>query len=121
MVKRMSVATLPKEVLDELHQRLWQSRFGDFAGHAAWLESKGFSISRSAVHRYATGNMTRIKTEHDSDVGISLTEVRLRCLEVAATLNQVANLADLTKRADELLRWVYRDLGRYRQCDPDHA
>jgi len=31
----------------------------------------------------------------------------LRCLEVAATLNEAGSPAELVKRADDLLKWVY--------------
>lgn len=107
MGKRMSVTTLPKEVLDELRQRLMRSNFGSYEDHAAWLKSKGFPISKSAIHRYAMEYATSVMSEQEVGATLSPVEVRLRCLEVAATFNQTASPGELIKHADDLLKWVY--------------
>lgn len=107
MGKRMSVTALPKEVLDELRLRLVQSNFSNYEAHSEWLASSGFSISKSAIHRYATEYDTSVIAAQDADKGVSLFEARLRCLEVAATLKQSSSPAELTKHADDLLKWLY--------------
>ena len=107
MGKRMSVITLPKEVLDDLRQRLIQSGFSSYEAHSAWVTSKGFPISKSAIHRYATEYATSVMSAQDGDTSLSPFEARLRCLEVASTLNQSSSSAELIKHADDLLKWVY--------------
>jgi hypothetical protein len=107
MGKRMSVIALPKEVLDELRLRLMQSNFSNYEEHSTWLASKGFSISKSAIHRYATEYATSVMSAKDVGASLSPVEARLRCLEVAATLNQSSSSAELIKHADDLLKWVY--------------
>ena len=49
---RSSVALLPDTVKNELEKRLRENRFSGYTELAEWLQSKGFDISRSAVHRH---------------------------------------------------------------------
>ncbi len=52
MPARSKIFTLPEEVKAELDKRLVAGGFSDYGTLAAWLQEKGFEISRSAVHRY---------------------------------------------------------------------
>lgn len=54
MTIRAAVEKLPKSVRHELNKRLIASAFSEFGSHTAWLKDQGYSISRSAVHRYGT-------------------------------------------------------------------
>ena len=107
MARRTSLTQLPPDILDELHKRLVEANFGDYDSHVAWLQEHGFQISRSAIHRYAVERSTSILSSNVSIEGLPLPEARLRCLEVAATLENSLTPADLIKHAEELLRWVY--------------
>lgn len=53
MPKRQSITKLPKDIRQELDVRLRESSYSRMIEHAEWLATKGFSISKSAVHRYA--------------------------------------------------------------------
>ena len=107
MGKRMSVTTLPKDVLNKLRQRLLQSNFSNYQDHAAWLASMGFVNSKSAIHRYAMEYASSVMAEQGEGASLSVAEVRLRCLEAAAGLEQSSSSADLIEHADHLLKWVY--------------
>lgn len=108
MVKRSTVKSLPVEILTELNVRLMASNFGDYDQHAEWLKDKGFPISKSSIHRYAADQVTNILADAAQDAKPSLAEVRLRCLEVSASLNQSNSPAVLISQAEELLKWVYK-------------
>jgi hypothetical protein len=49
---RSKVLQLPKEIRDDLDRRLVKGGFADYAALTAWLEKKGFEISKSSLHRY---------------------------------------------------------------------
>lgn len=52
MPRRPSVELLPELVRADLNSRLITGGFAGYDQLAEWLESKGFQISRSALHRY---------------------------------------------------------------------
>lgn len=54
MPVRSSIDTLPEEVRRELERRLVGSGFGGYVALAEWLQSLGFQISKSAVHRWGS-------------------------------------------------------------------
>jgi len=107
MAKRMLATTLPKEVLAELRQRFVHSNFSGYESHAAWLQAKGFPISKSAIHRYATEYAVSVMSEQYENVALSPVEARLRCLEVAASMNQTSAPAELIRHAEHFLKLVY--------------
>jgi hypothetical protein len=53
MGRRSAITKLPLELQNSLDTRLRESTYGDFDVHAAWLESKGYTVSRSAIHRHS--------------------------------------------------------------------
>lgn len=55
MSRRSAIFDLPQEVREELSERLISSGFGGYEGLSDWLADKGFSISKSAIHRYGQG------------------------------------------------------------------
>lgn len=54
MGRRSKVMSLPKEVRDQLDQKLIHGGFQNYEGLSEWLESQGFEISSSSVHRYGS-------------------------------------------------------------------
>jgi hypothetical protein len=52
MPPRSSIFQLAEEDRAELDKRLIESGFGDYTELADWLKSKGYQVSKSAVHRY---------------------------------------------------------------------
>lgn len=52
MPPRNGVYALPPELREQLNARLVQAGFGGYEGLVTWLDSQGYQISRSAVHRY---------------------------------------------------------------------
>ena len=107
MPQALSVKSLPLEILNELRQRLLSTGFGQYEEHADWLQSKGFQISKSSIHRYATAHASAIMAMQQAGDSPSPIEVRLRCLEVASSLAP-GIASDLMREAGELLKWIYR-------------
>ncbi len=60
MPKRSTVFSLPAAARVELDRRLAEGSFSDYTGLVEWLDSKGFAISRSALHRYGSELERRI-------------------------------------------------------------
>lgn len=109
MANTFSALNLPSTVLAELSQRLIDSHFKDADSHVDWLAAHGFSISRSAMHRYMSSARLGILLDNEEDKGgLSRIEVRLRCLEVATVQISDASPAELTEYADDLLKWICR-------------
>jgi hypothetical protein len=52
MPQRSKVITLPENILAELNQKLVAGKFCDYGALAEWLQTNGFNISRSSLHRY---------------------------------------------------------------------
>lgn len=53
MGQRLAVLKLPKEVREELNQRLIATEHSEFHTHSVWLAEKGYKIGKSAIHRYS--------------------------------------------------------------------
>ena len=51
-MKTSAINALPEDVKQELNNKLILSHFSGYEDLASWLFSKGFSISKSSVHRY---------------------------------------------------------------------
>ena len=52
MAPRSKIAKLPNEIRDWLDRSLIDNQFGEYELLAAELKSRGFDISKSAIHRY---------------------------------------------------------------------
>lgn len=105
MASRKHVSVLPNEILQQLHMRLVASNFSEYSDHSAWLLSLGFSISKSAIHRYGVENEEQIRLDF-SATDKSSDELRMRCLELAERLTGKCSNEVLFKKAEELLSWV---------------
>lgn len=53
MGQRLAVLKLPKEIREELKQRLIDTEHSEFYAHSAWLAEKGYKIGKSAIHRFS--------------------------------------------------------------------
>lgn len=49
---RSTVSRLPLAVQEELGARLRATGYGDYDAHVSWLAERGWTVSRSAVHRH---------------------------------------------------------------------
>lgn len=107
MPRLTTIDSLPEDVKTELWRRLQTMGFGNYEAHAEWLKEKGFATSKSAVHRYASANTAAIRAHQQGMDPPSQVEARLRCLEVATSL-QPSSSSELVRTAEELLKWVYR-------------
>ncbi len=117
MAVSSKVFGLPSAVRSELDGRLRGSLFRDFDGHAAWLQSRGFPISGSALQRYAARNRAEIIKATPRGVvsggaaspvvptSMSPEDRRLECLRLAAAYGP-ANPDEHEAAAARLLRWV---------------
>ncbi|PHV02826.1 phage protein Gp27 family protein [Iodobacter sp. BJB302] len=98
---------LPLPILEQLHNRLIGTQFGQYEDHVTWLSEQGFDVSKSALHRYAVTYEAKIRCNQESDDEPSAIEARLRCLEVASKLGSSDSSKALIKNAEELLKWLY--------------
>lgn len=52
MAKRNSVQGLPEPIRRQLDEKLVDGQFSGYEALASWLESEGFKIGKSSIHRY---------------------------------------------------------------------
>ena len=107
MPKRYYIDSLPIELLEQLKDRLLSTGFQQYEMHSDWLKERGYTISRSAIHRYATANAAAMLAKQQAAESSPIVEARLRCLEIASSLDS-KTAADLIREAEKLLKWVYR-------------
>ncbi|MBI3902928.1 MAG: DUF3486 family protein [Nitrosomonadales bacterium] len=110
MTQRNSCSTLPKDIRFQLHQRIVDSEFGDYSAHSDWLESLGYSISRSSIHRYVMDNEEEIRRSVSERSALSedekfIIDIRMRCLEVSSGFAE-GDFDLLFKKGEVVLNWV---------------
>lgn len=103
MGKKSTIDTLPESVRAELLSNYRTYPAWTINDHTDWLSEKGFEISRSAVHRYL---VTRSNTPLTPEQQMFAEQVRLSCLEVAASVYKGEDPEGLMAVADRLLSWV---------------
>jgi hypothetical protein len=54
MGRRSTISTLPEALRRELDELLVSKNFSDYEGIAAWLQERGYDISKSSVHRHGS-------------------------------------------------------------------
>lgn len=103
MGRRFVVDRLPIEVRKQLLEHHQQYPGWTISDHSRWLLEQGYEVSRSAVHRFlkAKGDepLPFVPLQHSE-------ELRMRCLEVAATVYSGASDQELMALASSLLSWV---------------
>jgi len=64
VVRRSAVLGLPEDVREQLEDRLVGSAFSNYVGLAEWLESQGYKISKSSLHRYGSDFQSSLEGLH---------------------------------------------------------
>lgn len=103
MGKKSTIDTLPEALRAELLSNYRTQPAWTINDHTDWLSDKGFEISRSAVHRYLT---TRSSIPLTPEQQMFAEQVRLSCLEVAASVYKGEDPEGLMLVAERLLSWV---------------
>ncbi|ECC8921014.1 hypothetical protein DJ539_02035 [Enterobacter hormaechei] len=105
MPRSMTISTLPLEVRDELNNELVKSNFSHYDKIVAWLESKGYPIARSSLHRYATKHRFEILGLHAGS-RFEYATLKLQALRIATERTPEAELASLQEYAEAILQWA---------------
>lgn len=85
------VYSLPQEVRMELMKRLINTGFSQYEAHSEWLNSLGYDVSKSTVHRFGqkleSGSDDFLSNEVDEITQSALTNrsLRMRCVEAAVS------------------------------------
>ena len=98
---------LPNDVRNQFNEILVCKNFKDYAFFSFWLKDKGYTASKSAIHRYVTQNKEELLSAERSD-SMAIAEMRLRAFELSAAINQNADTEAIKTGADEILNWVFR-------------
>nr|WP_313409341.1 hypothetical protein [Pseudomonas sp.] len=108
MGRKSALASVPKDVLEELGRRYVEQPALTIDQHNAWLAEKGFIINRSSLHRYLQANHSPAQEEPVAfqPVASDAKSIRLGCLMVAATYALPGDKTDLIKTAENFVGWV---------------
>lgn len=110
MAPRSSIATLPENLRHELERKLAENGFANYTELTEWLNSQGFQISRSAVHRYgqqverrfaaikASTEAARLIAEGAADEGDTRSEALVAMVqtELFEAMLEISEMEDLT-------------------------
>lgn len=100
-----SLRSLPKDVMEQLQQRLVDSGFSDFDSHREWLTGIGYNISRSAIHRYAKNCREEVLCKTADGNKVEMMKLRMRCLELSGTTDDPPSVI---QGAENYLEWISR-------------
>jgi hypothetical protein len=102
MPKVKSITKLPANIRVELEHRLIKSGFSTFQVHSDWLESIGYGISKSAIHRYSAIHKGRMETQSSGATmsDYETASLKLQCLAICA------DKEDRFDKAFELFEWA---------------
>jgi len=95
------VHLLPKEVRDELVNRLTSNGFGQYEALSEWLKSLGHDIGKTAIHRFGS----QLKSDIENKIPESsypMIDFRLRCIEAAVN----SGASDVFEVAQSYFDWV---------------
>lgn len=101
MARKWTIDALPADVRSQLLDQYRQFPGWTISDHAEWLSSQGYTVSRSAVHRYLVA-----KSAPEPSASAASSEYRMRCLEVASSLYKGSNPQELISLAESLMTWV---------------
>ncbi len=102
MARRSSVRTLPLTIRHELTRKLRTSEYESYEGLSDWLSSSGFTISRSAIHRFDQKLRQTDNAAVAASLGTDLEDIRMRCIEAAA----LTKPDDVIAAAEAFFSWV---------------
>ncbi|MFY1053501.1 phage protein Gp27 family protein [Ectopseudomonas khazarica] len=108
MARSSSIEALPSNILDTLIQQYTQHPAWTLDDHIQWLESLGYKVSRSALHRYLfSSRETLLQAQADKEDAIAQEmKTRQRCLEIASNLYKGDNPKELIEIAEDLVDWI---------------
>ena len=101
MARKFAINSLPADVRAELSENYHKYPAWTLTDHVDWLIGRGYAVSRSAVHRYLSP-----KAEDSAKPEPHAEQLRLRCLEVAASIYKGEDSAELKALAESLIAWV---------------
>lgn len=99
------VYLLPKDVKEELINRIVGSGFGDYIPISDWLKSLGYDVGKSAIHRF--GQKLKFKAKDaipESDY--PMIDFRLRCIEAAVPDAKEGKVLDI---AQSYFDWIIQN------------
>ena len=105
MARPSNIDKLPEDVRAELHSELSRTNFTGYEWLSLWLADKGYSVSKSAIQRYAVANKNEI-LGLQQESRFHQAQLRLNALGVAATISPGKDLGSLKNDADALLKWA---------------
>lgn len=75
MSRRSEVLKLPVPIRCELDDRLRAAAYGEYVGVAEWLTEKGYSLSKSSIHRYGQTLRGVDATQGDQDAMVGVAKL----------------------------------------------
>lgn len=109
-MKINSPKKLPQDIQREIKEKLLNHDTIDAI--KAWLETKGYNISRSTLGRYSINNRAEIlslrKRQSQDESYLSF---RMDCLRTAVEFNNRkidTTIDDILKIADDFYNWLYK-------------
>jgi|GEM_PF-6052255 len=111
MARPQTVNQLPDSIKKKLNKKLTESSFSGYAQITEWLNSLGYPVSKSSVHRYAERRRLSLIAGSDAPCATAnILETKLRCLEIASLClktNEKLPADEVTKYAENLMGWLY--------------
>lgn len=105
MGRKCSVERLHPSLFNQVMETLQQNPGWTLDDHMSWLSGRGVQVSRSALGRFTQ----KLKNQAMATQPLSTAQdVRLRCLEVASSIYQGSEAAELQCLASALEAWIYR-------------
>lgn len=111
MARPQTVNQLPDDVKQELNKKLTENSFSGYVQLTEWLNSLGYAVSKSSVHRYAERRRLSLIADSDAPGATAeILDVKIRCLDIAARClktDEKIQASDVTKYAEILMSWLY--------------
>lgn len=98
---------LPTDVRKEFNELVVSKSYKDCGFLTSWLKEKGYTTSKSAVHRYVSENRGKLVIAESTD-SIILADVKLRALELSKSITPNADLDSIKESATDILEWIFK-------------
>jgi len=102
MGRTLSLEKIPSETRNSFLALIADQPGLTLDDHVEWFSERGYTVSRSAVHRYISAQPESV-TDDQASLNYS---IRLQCLTIASGYTQAEDKSDLIRIADELVSWV---------------
>lgn len=110
MARPQTVNQLPDPIKKELNKKLTESSFSGYVQLTEWLNSLGYPVSKSSLHRYAERRLSLIAGSDVPGATANIVDIKLRCLEIASLClktDEKLPTDEVTKHAENLMGWLY--------------